>query len=653
MGQKVNIGGDRLGTGAKMEINLHGFERSTHDLSYGWRSSMAVGTIVPFMSEVILPGDTFDIKIDADVKTLPTLGPLFGSMKLQIDLFMCPVRLYQGLLHTNMLKIGNNMDKVCLPLIEFETPNKISESGHIEDFSSTYQVNPSSLIAYLGVRGIGWDPATQNVGTIKRRFNAVPLLAYWDIYKNYYANKQEEVGAYIVGDNLESAKKIESIRLFDERGSLMQYPSNKLIKVEAESYFIIKGKNLAPEDIEIIFNNATTLPLQEVASFMFDGDENTLKYTFEKPQEFVAIRLADHVTQDTTPAVKMFPLENIDTMKKNILKHLQEGEPYVLKKDAIEPYNAVNKETIWGMNGCIHPMQGLGLKTYQSDIFNNWISTEWIDGENGISAVTAIDVSDGKLNLDALNLSQKVYNMLNRVAVSGGSVRDWVRAVYDVDANGSAESPVYVGGMSREIGFEEVVSNAETNVDGTQPLGTIAGKGAMYDGQNGGNIYVNNREEPAYIIGMVSITPRVCYSQGNHWDTRLRTMDDFHKPSLDGIGYQDLVTEQMAWWDTHGTLGSEVLRSAGKQPAWLNYMTNYSRSYGNFADENMEMFMTLNRKYEINVDGNIKDLTTYIEPQKYNYAFAQTDLTSQNFWTSLHVGIQARRKISAKQIPNL
>ena len=55
---------------------------------------------------------------------------------------------------------------------------------------------------------------------------------------------------------------------------------------------------------------------------------------------------------------------------------------------------------------------GLAVKTYQSDIFNNWINTEWIDGENGINAITAVDVSEGKLELDTLILAKKVYNML-------------------------------------------------------------------------------------------------------------------------------------------------------------------------------------------------------------------------------------------------
>ena len=31
-------------------------------------------------------------------------------------------------------------------------------------------------------------------------------------------------------------------------------------------------------------------------------------------------------------------------------------------------------------------MGGLCLKTLQSDIFNNWVNKEWVDGDNGIKA---------------------------------------------------------------------------------------------------------------------------------------------------------------------------------------------------------------------------------------------------------------------------
>ena len=99
---------------------------------------------------------------------------------------------------------------------------------------------------------------------------------------------------------------------------------------------------------------------------------------------------------------------------------------------------------------------GLCLKTYNSDIYQNWINTEWIEGTNGINEASAVDVSDGKLSMDALNLSQKVYNFLNRIAVSGGTYRDWLETVY---TGGNymerCETPMFEGGVSQEIVFTE------------------------------------------------------------------------------------------------------------------------------------------------------------------------------------------------------
>ena len=139
---------------------------------------------------------------------------------------------------------------------------------------------------------------------------------------------------------------------------------------------------------------------------------------------------------------------------------------------------------------------------------------------------------------------------------------------------------MYEGGLSREIVFNEVVSNSasqQTLDSNIEPLGTLGGRGVMGNKNKGGKLVIKV-SEPSYIIGIVSITPRIDYSQGNRWYTNLKTLDDFHKPALDEIGFQDLVTDQMAFWDTEvDTLAVPSYRSAGKQPAWLNYQTNFNR----------------------------------------------------------------------------
>ena len=107
---------------------------------------------------------------------------------------------------------------------------------------------------------------------------------------------------------------------------------------------------------------------------------------------------------------------------------------------------------------------------------------------------------------------------------------------------------------------------------------------------------------------------------------------------------------QQVRWDTKDGL------AFGKQPAWLQYMTNVNRVYGNFAsrDKLSEAFMTLTRWYDKNreaVDNDEVDVSTYIDPNKFNYTFADVDRGANNFWVQLGFKVEARRVMSAKQIP--
>lgn len=319
---------------------------------------------------------------------------------------------------------------------------------------------------------------------------------------------------------------------------------------------------------------------------------------------------------------------------------------------SVEPFINFAKRNPQAILNTSFTQYGLCLKTYNSDVYQNWINTEWIEGVNGINEASAVDVADGTLSMDALNLAQKVYNFLNRIAVSGGTYRDWLETVY---TGGNymerCETPMFEGGVSQEIVFQEVISNSASQ---DEPLGTLAGRGVTTGRQKGGHIRIKVTE-PCYIMCICSITPRIDYGQGNTWDTYLETMNDWHKPALDGIGYQDSLNGERAWWTDHIATNEGALTktAAGKTVAWINYMTNVNRTFGNFAPGMPESFMVLNRNYSMDDKGQIEDLTTYIDPVKFNYIFADTNLDAMNFWVQTKFDIKVRRLISAKQIPNL
>ena len=645
---KEQLGGKRLGSGNKMNVELHGYGRSTHDLGQVTRTTMAPGTLVPVYKKVALAGDTWDIELDAFSNTHPTIGPLFGSFKLQIDVFQCPVRLYNAHMHNNTLGIGLKMNTVKLPLITFQA---LTSDPDVEDQDNS-QVNPSSIVNYLGMKGIGVTAANQN-----RSFNAIPIIAYWDIYKNYYANKQEEIGAVIHTPIEALVETIDLITISDNVGSdtLPTTPGTPItLSLDSTITAEYTGTPPVPNQIYIQTVDHGWQTLEALCVTITDtGTELVGIYDIGKWGETGAIYWRYRTPADINqgqPAVVTFPLSEIDDMRSKILAK-QTFDAFEINTDAptLRPYKWLYEQPE-GVPNILSSQEGLGLKTYNSDLFNNWLSTEWIDGAGGINEITSVSTTGDSFTIDSLILARKVWAMLNRIVVAGGSYQDWNRAVYGKEVSWQATTPMYCGGLIKEVIFQEVISNSE-GAQGGEPLGTLAGKGTLSDKHKGGKVVIHV-DEASYIMIIASLTPRLDYSQGNDWDIHLKTMDDFFKPALDELGFQELITEQMNWRDTKWDGTKWLQKSAGKQPAWLNYMTAVNKNYGNFAIAENEMFMVLDRRYEMDGDG-IKDLTTYIDPSKFNFIFAETNLDAQNFWMQVGINATVRRVMSGKLMPNL
>lgn len=644
MGIQKNIGKNTIGDNNKMSVSLHNYNMSTHDLSTIVRNTQSPGTLVPNLCLVGQKGDTFDIDIDSNVLTHPTTGPLFGSFKLEHHIYTGPVRLYNSWLHNNRTKIGLNMEQVKLPQIKVTI--KTLQDTPSNDEKQWIQVNPSCLLAYLGIRGYANTPKSGE-GVINK--NALPILTYFDIFKNYYANTQEE-NFYMIGTSPKMTAVVNDKPIPDADNiplNLGGITNGKTITIspvtitEKELLLRVKTSTNAREQV---------MTPSQLGNFSLQIDEVEIAIT-KIPSGQTWYVTAIYSTKRTS--LEKYPLENLDTIRDKILMTPGDTVFDISNENmSVEPFKNFAERSAQGDLNTSSAQYGLCLKTYNSDIYQNWINTEWIEDTAGINEASAVDVTDGKLSMDALNLAQKVYNFLNRIAVSGGTYRDWLETVY---TGGNymerCETPMFEGGVSQEIVFQEVISNS-ANQD--EPLGTLAGRGVTTGRQKGGHIRIKVTE-PCYIMCICSITPRIDYGQGNTWDTYLETMNDWHKPALDGIGYQDSLNGERAWWtDYIASDGGKLTKTAvGKSVAWINYMTNVNRTFGNFAPEMPESFMVLNRNYSMNGQGQIEDLTTYIDPVKFNYIFADTNLDAMNFWVQTKFDIKVRRLISAKQIPNL
>lgn len=692
---KVSIGKNTLGGGKKMMTRLNNYNRSTHDLSHVCRTSAAIGTLIPTLYHLILPGDTFPIQTRCHTLTHPTIGPLFGSFKQQNDFFFCPIRLYNAMLHNNALNIGLNMKQVKFPIFPIsynQYTDKTKMAGSNDSLLN--EVHPSSLVAYTGVRALS---TLEPYGSNMKTFNCIKLMMYYDIFKNYYANKQEKKFYVISGNTYylykqvagslkegmvsitianssdsQSTWNVVATGLPNAKGDNGEYPKNKTdyqawvlainpytqdskvgqieVQIDFNTGWLVESgtkvgglknikiygtiNNLVENNILTNITKKVNAPVNGIEYYKINEitylpTEQTFKTYFYINNPTLAVSVEARY--------QSYDLTTIDDMRENILTA---GKGQYISQD---PFIVDIFKPVQTKNGiapsCSQPMVGLALKTYQSDINTNWVNTEWIDGETGINAITAIDTSGGSFTLDTLNLAKKVYTMLNRIAVSDGSYNAWIQTVYTSGGLNHIETPIYLGGSSLEIEFQEVVNNSGTE---DQPLGTLAGRG-LATNHKGGNI-IFKADEPGYIFCITSLTPRVDYFQGNEWDNYLLTLDDLHKPQLDGIGFQDRLYRNI----NANTPYAMSSKSIGKQPAWIEYMTNVNKTYGNFALLENEGWMCLNRIF-----GDINTYTTYIFPHLYNNIFADTDITAQNFWVQIAFNTKPRRVMSAKVIPNI
>lgn len=643
------LGGDRINSGKDMDVHLHSFATSRHNITKITRTTQAVGTIVPIFKRLLLKDNKIELDLNASCFTNPTEGPAFAEYDLHINVFSAPLRLYNANLAINLLNEGDNMSDIRFPEIEF-VADKIDWTKN----PNNQQIGTSCIHAYLGTRGLGdaVDPTTQP--TVRRLRNANPYLMYVDCCANYYTNKPEEIG-YVI-HNTGATQNISVIN-YGIRGT----PYTGILNNGTTG-----ASPVIVEDIEFKINHTTdaNFDISKVIMIIDGLRYNILDITLNNYRETDTVYRAGlprpefwgkTITQweyrggndASKPQLFKYPLANINKMRRRILSAAESTSSFRITADSDAPYGlSLKKEgAIWSKTS---NQEGLMLACYNSDIFNNWLNTAAIDG---IKERTKMMVTGGGITYEAFLMTEKLFSYETRIQMAGNTIDDWEEAAYGSKSKRPAVKPIFEGGLSKTITFDPVISTAPS---ASQPTGTIVGRGVMGPKHHGGKVHVQV-DEASYVMVLAHIVPKLDYSQGNDWDGDLKTMEDLHNPNKDKIGYQSLLTDWMATWDTKIQANSNLVRyQVGKQLSWTQYQTNYNECYGEFADQQSEGWMVNNRNYEYDsLTRRMTDATAYIDPAKWNDIFAVTNRSAMNYRMQYYIGAKVEILMSANQIPGL
>lgn len=685
---KKTFGGDRIGTGAGFSVHQRTYQRTNKDLGNVFRSNLGIGMAMPCYVEQVKRGDVWDINVSLRLITHPTNGPIFGQYEFRAAFWTGDWRLWNKELHNNPKKAGLEAKSIMFPRLRLNAQN-IDRNG--DENYNEQQIRSTSLLATTGIRGLGTLELVNGEGRVEIQRNAQPVIMYYEIMSNYGWNKQEDIGVVIGFENIAAELRILAATHYDIDEVIggddfvwnwTNYPGNTPIGStyinEGGSLVVITNEEIEPEGIEIAIDasgGAVYYPIAEIPgrtwtrTYREKNNSGGWNIVYERlvggdidivelgQGTLFRIRAGYEQGEMQELTLLDFPLTNIDDLREQIFAQ-PKSSPLIIGYQGSErrglPYDAVVGQSNI-INGVIQETSkigsfgewaGLGLMTYRADRWNTWLNEEWIDNANNISNV---DTSTGSFSMDALALARRIWQFNNDVIAGGGSYQDWLTAIDGMEAYGAPEIPVYRGGMSAMIGFNEVVSSSEA---GDQPLGTIGGQGDI-TGVRGGVIRFK-AEENGYIMGLCWIIPLIDYYQGNKWFTKLETIDDLHKPIYDGIGYQQKTTDQIAAWDTKiDENGNETFFSMGYEHAWTEYWTRENEVYGSFTRDYEEAYMVLGRRYSMDENGRIEDVTTNIAPTKYLYPFAYLGLSYGPFWVQLGIDANVRRIMSGAIQPHL
>lgn len=518
-----------------------------HDQSHYYRDTFAVGPLVPILVEPVNAGDDRYLDFNTLVNTQALLSPLYGSYKLKIEVFFAGISLYCPKLWRN-----GNMKMSATGKLDVNFPTFPSKpvSG------ATTRVDASSLFAHLGY------PPEYNMAD-RHSHNAIPLLMYWDIFRHYYANRQEEKFPVFGG--------------YSANGAATTWVSLS--------------------SLDDAFLN---LPVDGGSIMPFPG--------------------------------------------------------------AVQSYNQ-----------SMQPMGGYALRTYMPDMMNVILNSDFY--EKNVASVQVSTAGD-TFQIDQFVTAKKLWNSMNKDALSNGTFRDWVRIHFGVTPKIMDDMPTFLGATTTDIVFEDIRATTSANLgdDNMQYLGDKGSSGLGYAGSRRFHFVA---DRPGYIMVLASIVPSVDYFQRLERWTHHTRLTDMFDPDFNGIGLQDVLVSDLCaaqypnYWSNKefqdNLLSQQVpyVFSVGKQPAFIEYMSAVNRVRGTFCTTekswvlardflkplNFQEALALEQAKKGPVDNVIT--SAYIDPAVWNQPFAVQSPSAQNFLVQFHITNRVRSTVLKRIMPHL
>lgn len=553
-------------------------------------SSYQPGYEHPDLVVPITGNTTVKLNMSRYLQSAPTVTPIFDSMRVNFRVFFAPQRLYTRGLYGNNFEEVDDILQIELP--SFSTgshPNTIDDAG-------LFVVSRGSLLNRLGYpAGFIWgnnylpldkdhyledelnaplDAIYESSNPI-HRFNATPIVAYFDIWNHYIRNP------YL--DDVPITQEVD----YEDDGSQPLRLNNPYVQYSpAQSLVnaVLGVRGLSSE----VFGQVVYSPATYILGFdNYTSDDGNNDVVIDLPKFADIVPLMDNFsTFDYTGTV---------------------GQVLNAVGDWVTPTGML--PTNFGEH-------------YQTMFYSE-------DDINKLQSIVIETDEDGNPTVEGLRLGKSVWNRTLRTILRGRKYTDWVDVQFGSKLKIS-DHPIFVGSDSMLISFQDVINQS---AQGSTPLGKAAGAGARGGkGADGDRTIVFTAQEPGYLMVLVDFVPEISYTDVLPRWVEFDSMSSFPLPTYSGMQWQDLKGSDLVYTGT--TFDDTVI---GKQPIYFDFMSSYNRTSALFNTRGFRPY-TFQRRFDLallNEQVGLQNYvqSTYILPTTFDYNFADVGQNGrQNFW---------------------
>lgn len=241
--------------------NKSGFDE-THEHFF----TATPGTLVPVMSDLLLPNDTVSLGVSAEIQLPPMATDFYGRVKAHFEQFFVPCRLLYG---------------GWQELITRPVDGDVYPSGTLPGQKAKYlpslqipisEMGPGSLSDYLGYGFEGnsadWPNATINV------LNPLKYLAYHKIWTDFYRDSRIQQEAFsrraLDSTNPSAIALLPWNTYYGDSPNVINHVNNNIRCADGVPIFSLRQRNWARD----YFTNSTPLPQAGQPASVAFGIEN-------------------------------------------------------------------------------------------------------------------------------------------------------------------------------------------------------------------------------------------------------------------------------------------------------------------------------------------------------------------------------------------